>query len=241
MGRCNPPDFSQSCLVAAHPDDEVLWFSSILTQVERVILCFEDCDEYPLLGPARRAVLREYPLVHMQALALSEPCSVHLVDWAEPEQSNFGLRLNRQGTTDDSQQRYRKSFEALREVLGVKLAGMKVVFTHNPWGEYGHADHAQVSAVIESLRGELGFRSFYSGYAAPRTLPLAASALGRIGSWFELATQPGLSKQLQALYQKHDCWTWPAEYSQFDRETFFEVSEAPAAPGSGFRMNCVTP
>jgi LmbE family N-acetylglucosaminyl deacetylase len=166
MGRCNPPDLRHSCLVAAHPDDEVLWFSSVLTQVERVFLCFEDCDEYPVLGPARRAVMREYPLANVEALALPEPCSVHLVDWTEPEQSRFGLRLNWQGATDESQQRYRASFDALRDVLGAKLAGMKAVFTHNPWGEYGHADHAQVSAVIESLRAELGFRVFYSGYAA---------------------------------------------------------------------------
>lgn len=241
MSRCTPPNFRKSCIVAAHPDDEVLWFSSILEQVEQITLCFEDCDDYPGLGPARRALLPEYPLKTVASLALAEPCSVHMVDWSEPEQSNFGLRLNAANATDETQLRYRKSFEALQEKLRLKLTGMQVVFTHNPWGEYGHADHAQVAAVIESLRAELGYRVFHSSYVASRTLPLTASALQHVGNWFELPTQPRLAQRLQALYQKHDCWTWPSEYEQFATETFLEMSDAPAAAGTGFQLNCVTP
>ena len=30
----------KSILVVAHPDDEILWFSSILASVDHVILCY---------------------------------------------------------------------------------------------------------------------------------------------------------------------------------------------------------
>ena len=35
---------AKSILVVAHPDDEVLWFSSILDKVDRIIICFLECE-----------------------------------------------------------------------------------------------------------------------------------------------------------------------------------------------------
>jgi len=33
-----------SILVVAHPDDEVLWFSSVLERVQETIICFLEVD-----------------------------------------------------------------------------------------------------------------------------------------------------------------------------------------------------
>ena len=236
-----PPDLSRSRLVVAHPDDEVLWFSSVLDRVERVVSCFEACEDYPRLGPGRRAVVAEYPLPNLTSLGLPEPCSVHLVDWSHPEFDDVGLRLNAAGATADRIARYRASYDALRAALTETLRGTTTVFTHNPWGEYGHPDHVQLARVIESLQPELGFRVFYSGYVAHRTMPLAAAVLPRLGGWFELPTQSELVAPIEALYRKHDCWTWPVDYQRFATETFLESGATRPDPGSGFRLNCVTP
>ena len=46
-----------SILVVAHPDDEVLWFSSILDDVNRIIIVFVDTDQNPERDGARRAAM----------------------------------------------------------------------------------------------------------------------------------------------------------------------------------------
>ena len=241
MAQIDPPDFARSCVVVAHPDDEILWFSSILDRVSHATWCFEDCEDYPELGPGRRAVLRAYPLPQVRSLGLPEPCSVHLVDWSQPAFSAYGLRLNAAAATESRIEGYRMSFAAIRSALATQLRGTSAVFTHNPWGEYGHADHVQVARVVHSLHAELGYRVFYSGYVAPRTMPLAAAELARFGNWFELPTQPALCERVQALYRTHGCWTWPNDYQRFATETFLEACDEPGKAGSGFRLNCVVP
>ncbi len=240
MADIDAPDLSRSCLVVAHPDDEILWFSSIVERVGKVLLCFEDCDDYPELGPGRRALLASYPLPQLTSLRLPEPCSFHLVDWSRPEPDELGLALNAPQASAERRERYRRTFHVLRAAFARELQGFPNVFTHNPWGEYGHPDHVQVARVVDSLRGELGFRTFHSGYIAHRTMPLAAAVLPRVGRWFELSTQPSPADAIEALYRRHGCWTWPAGHPQFASETFLEASGEPPAPGSGFRLNYVS-
>ena len=245
MATSIPPlaelDLARCCLVVAHPDDEVLWFSSIVERVGSLVLCYEDCDDYPELGPARRRVLDAYPLSQVSSLRLPEPCSVSLVDWSKPEHDAWGLRLNAPSATMERVERYRRSFQALREGLVERLRGAQAVFTHSPWGEYGHPDHVQVACVVESLRRELGFRLLHCGYIADRTMPLAATTLCQLQSYGELPTPSAMATALQALYSAHGCWTWPEDYTRFELETFLERTETPARPGAGFRLNCVVP
>ena len=35
-------DFKNSVLVVAHPDDEILWFSSIIKDVDKIIIVFNE-------------------------------------------------------------------------------------------------------------------------------------------------------------------------------------------------------
>src|SRR5688500_17902804 len=200
-----------STLVVAHPDDEVLWFSSILERVACITVCFEECDDLPELGSARRTGRAEYPLANVDWLGLTEPCSVHLVDWERPSFGPYGLLLSASAAADERLLRYAQSFTELRMRLAERLRGATSVFTHNPWGEYGHPDHVQVARVVESIQVELGFRVFYSGYVASRTMPLCARELPQLGRAFSLPTSDGLVETLQALYVAHGGWTWPVD------------------------------
>jgi len=233
-------DLSNACLVVAHPDDEVLWFSSILDRVGRIIVCFEECADLPELGPGRRRVREAYPLPNVDWLQAPEPCSVHQVDWARPSFGPHGLDLNALGTSVERVERYADSYQSLRQKLAVRLGDTSLVLTHNPWGEYGHPDHSQVARVVESLKDALGYRVVYSGYVASRTMPLAAETLPRLGQAFRLATNPKLVEPIEALYRNHGCWTWPVDYQRFDTESFLEDTGQAPQPGWGFGLNCIT-
>jgi LmbE family N-acetylglucosaminyl deacetylase len=185
--------------------------------------------------------LRRVPRIRsgVEALRLPEPCSVHLVNWLTTEPDEYGVKLNAASVTNEQRERYRECFHALRRALAPKLREFDVVFTHNPWGEYGHPDHVQLCAVVASLSAEYGFRVLYSGYVASRTMPLAARYLPRLGGWVELPVARALGEAIEALYKRHGAWTWPDDHHRFPSEVFLEATDEPR-PGSGFRLNCIT-
>ena len=57
MADHRPTMLSNSMIVVAHPDDELLWFGSILKQVDQVVVVFEDFWPDPSIGPARAEAL----------------------------------------------------------------------------------------------------------------------------------------------------------------------------------------
>ncbi len=64
-------------LVVAHPDDEILWFSSIIEYVEKVVVCFLGNEaKYPERAAKRQRVLDRHP-IDMTCLGLD-------VDTPEP-------------------------------------------------------------------------------------------------------------------------------------------------------------
>ena len=229
-----------ACLVVAHPDDEVLWFSSILARVGRVVICFEHCADLPELARGRALVRTEYPLSNVTWLQLPEPCSVHQVDWTQPAFGPHGLHLNAPAASAERCEAYVSCSARLQEALAPHVSGTRHVFTHNPWGEYGHPDHAQLARVLGDLRAELGYRLLYSGYVASRTMPLAAQVLPQLGAAGRIATHAELASRIAALYLKHACWTWPADYQRFEAETFLENTGRSPRAGSGFALNCIT-
>ena len=57
MADYRPTMLENSLIVAAHPDDEVLWFGAILKRVDRVIIVYEDHWPEPEIGRARAEAL----------------------------------------------------------------------------------------------------------------------------------------------------------------------------------------
>ena len=52
----------KSIIVVAHPDDEILWFSSLLDRVDCVVFCYVDSESEPKLSTERKKSLSEYPV-----------------------------------------------------------------------------------------------------------------------------------------------------------------------------------
>lgn len=210
--------FEDSAIVAAHPDDEVLWFSSVLAEVDQVILCYIGADAQPAWSSGRRKSITDYPLPNVSALDLRESGAFLAVDWRNVTETEYGLAITEGGLSDA---RYRENYERLLDKLGNSLTGMKNVFTHNPWGEYGHVEHVQVYRAVRTLQSKLGFNLWFSTYFSKETMSLMdRSRVLLEGDKITLSTNKTLARRIADLYKANNCWTWYDDYEWCDAETF---------------------
>lgn len=213
--------FEKSVLVVAHPDDEILWASSVIKKVDRVIVCFQGNPGNAERFARRARVFDQYPLDHIQCLGLGVPLAKQWCDWGNTSPSPYGVWLS----PPSAEAAYRKSFYALNQVLEGLLQGCRNVFTHNPWGEYGHEVHVQVYRVVEGLASKHGFRVWFSDYGAPRS-----DALRRLVDVpgprepEVLPTEIELAHQIREIYMEEQCWTGPSGYEWPEQERWFTTS-----------------
>jgi hypothetical protein len=237
-----------SVIIGAHADDELLWFNSILRQVDEVIVVFRDFWAQPGLGARRDAALAEFPRGQVSCLRIAEAGAYGCADWTQPLVTEEGIALgfeaNRREITrmarlsfsrisvldrakvaEDSVTRaYNANFHAIYEALKPRLSADMNVFTHNPWGEYGHEEHVQVFRVLQRLREEIGFRLWMSNYCTERAVPLAMRYFSTApGGYIRLPTDKAFAEAVAAVYKKHDCWTWADDWAWFDEECFMEA------------------
>jgi LmbE family N-acetylglucosaminyl deacetylase len=228
-----------AALVMAHPDDEVLWASSVLSDVSRVILCFENLISYPEWTQGRRRSLAQYPLPRVAQLGLQESEVFNCAAWPEPEETDYGLNVRQRAGAmrGYSEQRYRDNHRLLVDRLRPLLNGHKMVITHNPWGEYGHEEHVQVFRAVADLQGDLGFDLLVTGYVSNKSYPLMLRHLPRLEiSVSDRPTDPKLGTHLKALYTQNQCWTWFDDYVWPNKESFYRwlgPGEQPVAVRSG--------
>lgn len=209
----------KSILVVAHPDDEALWFSSILDKVDEVLVCFLEFKPLPKLGLGRKKSLQEHPLKNITCLGVPESGVFNDANWTTPEAGPYGMvvEANRQAV-----ETYKDNFSRLKEELYRKIEPFDYVFTHNPWGEYGHEEHVQVNRVVRSLQEELAFDIWHTTYFSNKSVGLMLDNLPQQPSdMVTCEAQVELAEELKRLYQKHGCWTWYQDWQWFQNETIF--------------------
>ncbi|HTQ70587.1 MAG TPA: PIG-L family deacetylase [Acidocella sp.] len=210
---------SRAVLVAAHPDDEILWLSSAMAQADPVVLCYGAPFGKPEKAAARARAVAALKLPKLVNLAIPESGVRLLVDWANPVLTPTGMAI----ADPAAQARYDANFFTLVERLRPILAGADEVYTHNPWGEYGHPDHIQVHRAVAALQPELGFTIWFSNYVAPLTWALARN-LGAAPLWAakRLAVPDiRLARRLRGVYLRHRVWTWSLFHSWPAVETLY--------------------
>lgn len=196
----------RSAVVVAHPDDEILWLSSVVSSVDRIVFCFGDQFERPKSSTARRQVVAALPLPCLVDLKIAESGAGFSVDLTNPRLTPTGIEI----TDAAARPRYETNYRTLVEALRATLKGCGDVYTHNPWGEYGHAEHIQVYRAVAALQAELGYTIWFSNYVGPKSLTLAR----RIGSepiWTqrrEIPPDRAMAHRLKRIYQRHGAWTW---------------------------------
>jgi LmbE family N-acetylglucosaminyl deacetylase len=208
----------KSIIVAAHPDDENLWFSSVLSKVDSIVLCFLPVVSRPAWTEGRRKSLAAYPLENITCLGLEESEVFWGADWNRPVKTEYGLEITENELPDSV---YRNNFHLLVNRLREALRGYENVFTHNPWGEYGHVEHVQVYRAVKSLQPELQFRLWYTGYVSNKSVSLMAREYSTMGQNLGMMkTDKALAESIAGLYKKNECWSWYEDYEWCDHETF---------------------
>lgn len=208
-------------VVVAHPDDEALWFSSILDQASDIVIVFGDYSLEPTLGQGRKHALSKYPLATLTHLDIEESVSYNRSRWPAPITTDYGVEL------DDQSGKYKANYhtivDALRELLLLKKPS--VIFTHNPWGEYGHEDHIQVFRALNTLRNTFHFELFVSCYAHNKSQKFMKKQYKQLsGKVISEKTNNLRYQELKELYKNNQCWTWRDNYTLPDIEYFLQVS-----------------
>lgn len=216
-------------VVVAHPDDEILWLSSALAAADRVVLCFGDPFGRPAKAAARRGAVAALPLPGLIDLRIPESGAGFAVDRADPRLTAYGLAI----TDAAAGARYEANFHRLVDALRGVLAGCDEVCTHNPWGEYGHAEHVQVHRAVAALQPELGYRIWFSNYVDAASWPLAVR-LAAEPCWTDRRTaapDTRLARRLMRIYQRHGAWTWTRFHRWPVAETLYGRTAAAGTAG----------
>jgi LmbE family N-acetylglucosaminyl deacetylase len=215
---------NRSILVVAHPDDENLWFSSILSKVGEIVLCFLPVATNPVWTEGRRKSLSEHLLSNIHCLELDEAGVFWGVNWDRAVNTEYGLKITEGYISDEL---YIRNYEKLKTMLREHLQHYENVFTHNPWGEYGHPEHVQVYRAVKALQDELKFTLWFSNYASNKSADLMIRALSDKSTCsMTLKTDKVLAQRIANIYKRNACWTWYDDYEWCDNEAFIKDTEA---------------
>ena len=210
---------SPVAVVVAHPDDESLWLSSAVASADRVVFCFGDPFQRPKSSAARRQAVAALPLSCLVDLALPESGAGFSVDWARAQPTPAGIEI----TDDAAGARYAANYPKLVEALRPALVGYGDVYTHNPWGEYGHAEHIQTYRAVTALQAEFGYRIWFSNYVGTASWSLAQRLSGH-PCWTQrciVRPDPTTARSLMRVYRRYHAWTWTRWHRWPAFETFY--------------------
>lgn len=210
-------------VVMAHPDDEVLWAGSVLKAAEKVIVVYGEWPGADIISAGRRAAMAEFPLPTLDWVQIRETGVFDSASWPEVRETEYGLYPHRALAILDNfnPDQYRAQFDTQREALRPRLAGIRNVIAHGPWGEYGHEEHVQLFRVVASLAAEMGFRLWVPAYFAPKSEALMRRNLKYCGR----PTRPfpidqDFAQGIAQLYKRTKCWTWFDSYVWPETERF---------------------
>jgi len=222
-------------LIFAHPDDEILWASSIIRLSDKVITCFMKSSNSNEVTEGRKKAFVDYPLVDAINLGIDEMELRKSADWRRPVFSRYGI-------CDKSDlEKYRAKYHELYAAIKTLLRKNDVVITHNPWGEYGHEEHVLVYNVLAALRSELKLEIYVTGYVSNRSCRAMDSRKSLLQQDPIIReTDQDAIDIISAHYKRYNAWTWWSDYIWPRYESFFLLGDVEAlsqSRSSGALMN----
>lgn len=206
-------------LVVAHPDDEILFFSSLLSELDKIIICFGPCSD-DLISRGRERLQRSFPLRNVEWLNIEESNVYLSSNWSAPRTNADGICVGW------NKIKYHENYANLVEIFRRELKDYATVYTHNPWGEYGHEDHVSVfNAVLSSIK-ECENEIYVSGYVSKRSEKLFKKRQHFLDAEIQVRAVPQkLCAEIKQVYIAHDCWTWNNFYEWPDLELFSRIKK----------------
>jgi hypothetical protein len=206
-------------VVVAHPDDEALWFTPLLQRATTIVAALPIHASSRVVTTGREIVKASYPVGSFSFLPLSSAGVYRCSDWRRREPTSYGVSLRRKCDPHRAHV-YLTNLPLLYEALGEHVRSHDVIFSHNPWGEYGHEEHIQVCRVVTALAKEHGRPLWvWDGFPARSLLAdgmrLRSDFYGeatRALPSVELDTDLSLYHEIKRLYQINGAWTGSAVY-----------------------------
>jgi LmbE family N-acetylglucosaminyl deacetylase len=208
-----------SAVVVAHPDDEALWLSSVVASADRIVFAFGAVVGQPRKSDARRKAVAALPLSGIINLEIPESGAGWKSDQGNLELTPSGVRIS----DATVRARYESNYAKLVAALRASLAGSEDVYTHNPWGEYGHAEHIQVYNAVTALQDELGYTVWFSNYASGGNWTLVRGLANRVSWARRLVVTPDVAtaRTLMRVYQRYGAWTYKSAHRWPAREVMY--------------------
>jgi LmbE family N-acetylglucosaminyl deacetylase len=205
-------------VVVAHPDDEILWLGPAVAKATTIIAALATHYSDPKVTRGRELVRASYP-GPFEFLGLRSAGVYRRSDWRRRSPVEHGVTLEAGGPPERAAL-YEENYRAMLELLDPYVRRNPVIYTHNPWGEYGHEEHVQVSKAVQALAKRHGCTVWAwdgfqeqellrqgmrlrSDYFAGRTASLPSCAL---------AVDSSLYREVRQLYLSNDAWTWDDLY-----------------------------
>jgi len=212
-------------LVFAHPDDEVIFASSLIQDSSKIIFCYSALKSDPVVSKGRRMLKEIYPFKNTKFLELTEPNRLPSIeefnDWRFPVETEFGLKSHHKNLNDD-EDNFNKLFLSLKD----HLMDLDIVVTHNPWGEYGHPHHILVNRVILKIANIYNFQIYVPGVFSLKSKNLMMISSHRLHTHPEiLKVNKDIARELQGLYMQNNCWTWSSDTRSPDNNIFYRQAK----------------
>lgn len=184
-------------MVMAHPDDEVIFGWPILLhpeefEVSLLVLCE---NSHKGTGPMD---------------ALKEVCEVNNVSLlgSVMKENNFYRLPTREAERVLSQ----AVSDSLKQIqVSIDKCNPDALFTHNPWGEYGHGDHRFCFNLVSmfSLPLLMADTCFVdSCHLSSDSIPNIYKQFLFTDHWRTDSLDTAWYERMQAIYQRHRAWTW---------------------------------
>jgi len=196
-------------VVVAHPDDEILWASSICEKASKVIICFSEDETSEKISKGRDIFSRNAP-ENFVFLKIKEP----------PQKTVTFIpnKFHIRNCISDI------SFKKIKNDL-FNLIDCPNVYTHNFWGEYGHPQHIAIHLAVRSICKEKKIICKIFSYFNLRTLFLRNYYLRKNYISFE---KKKVSKKffysIKNQYIKRNIWTFSRIYSPPNYEYFYVIN-----------------
>ena len=213
--------FKNGILVVAHPDDECLFYSSIINKISTIIFCFSKIPGEKYISIGRKKALDEFPLRNINLINLNitqAKTKNRPLNWLNIEDSEYGVK----GGFEESS--YLNNFIILNSKLNELITSKTSVITHNPWGEYGNAEHIQIFKIIFNIAKEKNINMFVNGYYSnlSKFYTYRKQHL-LIPKVYSLKTNKKSYSILKDHYINNGCWTWFNNYEVPLYESFYKV------------------
>jgi len=207
-------------IVVAHPDDEVLWFGSEIFTANLVLICFgkpANSNTHERLT----MLMEMYPLCTVKFLPFSPGNLLNSSNWQCIDDNLIGLKLSKEHSIKIGNI-YNNLVEALREELG----NYDEIFTHNPWGEYGHEEHIIVSKAVMEVKSKGAIK--LSPYYSNKSFMLAEHHVQKYNLSLErISNKVNISPILflKNMYLESKLWTWDLNWHPHLYINFYRINQ----------------